>query len=380
MKSGHRYRPPAVLVLLLGLSSCANGTSPQNTASSTPFVFQALNLRQQNSTGQLQWLVTSPEARYDLSRRIALTRSLQGEIYNQGKPLYRLQASHGTVLNDGEVLQLEGDVTVQRLGGDAVTIEADRMRWYPRQQRLELDRGARAHTQDLTLVAQRATLLFDLDRLELRGKPELRKGDLRLLLQQLDWSPGRGSLAAPAPVVATRGNGQGATATLRAAGLQGNTLERRLVLAAPVTLQAPAQQAQMQAQRAEVDLATNTISSSQPFIASVGSLHIAGPAFGLNLSQQRVSLPSGCQLQQPDASLQAQSCSWNWQTQQVLASGGVVLRRRANQQVTRAQRMVGQLGPNGTITFLSPGSRVQSTLKLPADAGARRGSAAAIRL
>ena len=160
MRPIQRSRLLAALALLLGISSCANGKTPQNTAESTPFVFQALNLRQQNSKGQLQWKVTSPEARYDLSRRIALTRSLQGEIYNQGQPLYRLQASHGTVLNDGEVLQLEGDVTVQRLGGDAVTIQADRMRWYPRQQRLELDRGAQAHTQDLTLMAQRATLLF----------------------------------------------------------------------------------------------------------------------------------------------------------------------------------------------------------------------------
>ena len=373
-------RCTGALALLLCLASCSRTQTPQASNGSTPFVFQALNLRQQNSRGQLQWLVTSPEARYDLSRRIALTRNLQGEIYNQGKPLYRLQASHGTVLNDGEVLQLEGDVTVQRLGADPVLIRADRMRWYPRQQRLELDRRAQARTRDLALIAQRATLLFDQDRLDLRGQPELRKGDLSLRLQQLTWSPGRGTLEAPAPVVASRSGSKGPSTQLRASGLRGNTLQRRLLLGAPVLLDAPDQKARLQAQQSEVDLASNTISSGQPFTASVGPLQIQGGAFRLNLLQQTVSLPSGCQLQQPDASLRASQCSWNWQTQRVLASGGVVLRRSANQQLTRAQRMVGRLGPNGSLAFNSPGSRVQSTLRLPASRPLGRSDPAAIRL
>jgi LPS export ABC transporter protein LptC len=373
-------RCTGALALLVCLASCGQSQAPQVSKGSTPFVFQALNLRQQNSRGQLQWLVTSPEARYDLSRRIALTRNLQGEIYNQGQPLYRLQASHGTVLNDGEVLQLEGDVSVQRLGADPVLIRADRMRWYPRQQRLELDRRAQASTRDLALIAQRATLLFDQDRLELRGQPELRKGDLSLRLQQLTWSPGRGTLEAPAPVVASRTGSNGPSTQLRASGLRGNTLQRRLLLGAPVLLDAPDQKARLQAQQSEVDLASNTISSGQAFTASVGPLQIRGGAFRLNLLQQTVSLPSGCQLQQPDASLRASQCSWNWQTQRVLASGGVVLRRRANQQLTRAQRMVGRLGPNGTLAFNSPGSRVQSTLRLPASRPLGRSDPAAIRL
>jgi len=183
----------------LVLVACSNRKTEDDSQASTPFVFQALNLQQQSAQGKLLWRVRSPEARYDLSRRLALAQNLSGEIYTNGSLLYRLRSSHGTVLNDGEVLQLEGQVTVERLGADLVTIRASRMRWYPRLQRLELDRRAQAATKELSLTAKRATLLMDRDLLELRGHPRIQRGGLRLVLRRLDWSPGSGQLQTQAP-------------------------------------------------------------------------------------------------------------------------------------------------------------------------------------
>ena len=113
----------------LVLVACSNRkVQDDSQASSTPFVFQALNLQQQSAQGKLLWRVRSPEARYDLSRRLALAQNLSGEIYTNGALLYRLRSSHGTVLNDGELLQLEGKVTVELLGADPVTIRPSRLR------------------------------------------------------------------------------------------------------------------------------------------------------------------------------------------------------------------------------------------------------------
>ncbi|MFM9099876.1 MAG: LPS export ABC transporter periplasmic protein LptC, partial [Cyanobium sp.] len=61
--------------------------------SPTPFVFRELNLRQQDDQGRPLWEISSPETRYDLSRRIAQTRQLTGILYRNGQPLYRLTAS-----------------------------------------------------------------------------------------------------------------------------------------------------------------------------------------------------------------------------------------------------------------------------------------------
>ncbi|MEB3275395.1 MAG: LPS export ABC transporter periplasmic protein LptC [Cyanobacteriota bacterium] len=392
-----RLRPVAArqATLLVGicliagsLSGCSQRDSQQQSRRVTPFVFQVLNLSQQDAQGRLLWQVTSPEARYDLSRRLALARQLRGEIHANGQALYRLQASHGTVLRDGEVIQLEGDVTVERLGAEPVTIQASRMRWYPRQQRLELDRHAQAQDRTLKLTAAKATLLLDRDLLQLRGQPLLQTrqglggamGLLRVQLRQIDWAPGSGRLSALGPVLASSRGHSGGSRNLSAAGLEGNTATRRLTLLAPVRLEAPDQGAWLQAQTSSVDLSNSTVASTAGFSAAVGPLRISGQGLRLNLASSNAEILSGCSLVQPDAALSAQRCRWNWQSDLVSASGDVELRRQANRQTTRAQELRGRVGAAGLLEFSSPGSRVRSTLVLPPPRSDAKTRAAATRL
>ncbi|MEB3173230.1 MAG: LPS export ABC transporter periplasmic protein LptC [Cyanobacteriota bacterium] len=374
-----------VAAVLAGCSSTSQNQQPNQ--GSTPFVFQALNLRQQDAQGQLLWRVNSPEARYDLNRRLALARNLSGEIHAKGQVLYRLQASHGTVINDGAVIQLEGVVRIERLGQDPVTITASRMRWYPPQQRIELDRGASAQDQDLRLTAAKATLLFDRDLLQLRGQPTLMArravagaGLDQLKLQQLDWSPGSGRLMAPGPVQASSTASGQIRRELKASGLEGNTLSRTLTLKEPVRVSVPAQNAWLEARSSTIDLVSGQVRSGAPFTAAVGPLQIAGEALQLDLRASVAQIVAGCRLRQPDLSLSARRCSWNWQNEAIAATGSVVLRRQANQQTTRAAQLRGRIGPRGLLVFSAPGSRVQSTLVLPPAQPRRQQSPSAIRL
>ncbi len=373
-------------VLLLLLVAGCRGASRQPGSPSeeqaTPFVFQALNLSQRDASGRVLWRVRSPEARYDLSRRMALASGIQGEINQQGQLLYRLSAPLGTVLNDGEVIQLEGPILIERRGAQPVTIRASRMRWYPRQQRIQLDRQAEAEDPTLRLRAQQATLLLDRDLLQLRGEPQINSrqpltagtGPLQLRVQALDWSPGRGDLRASGQAVASQEAGSGPPRTLRAAGLHGNTLRQSLVLEGPVRLDMPDRRAWLQAGTSVLDFATSRLTSGTAFSAAVASLRIQGRALQLDLGQENASILQGCRLVQPDAQLTASRCSWNWRNDRVLATGGVVLERSDSRQTTRASQLNGRLGPSGSLQFSSPGSRVRSTLILPpgsAQAGKR---------
>ena len=377
-----------VLLSLVVQCGCAQTSRREPGSKATPFVFQALNLRQQDSAGRSLWQVISPEARYDLARRVAQARDLRGEISYGGRPLYRLSASHGTVLNDGEVIQLEGVVTIQRLGTEPFTVTATRMRWYPRQQRLELDRHPEAFDPRLRLRASKATLWVDRDRLELRGSPTVvsngNQGDglkqFKLTAPQFDWSPGSGALVAPGPVVATSGAPAAAGRRLQAAGLQGNTLSRQLLLLAPVRFEAKAQRAWLNAATTTIDLNNNVMASEAPFSGGYGALQIEGQGLSLGLNTTEASIASGCRLRQPDGRLRADRCIWNWTTNAVLATGHVVLKRRANRQTTRAGQLSGRLGPKGLLEFTAPGSRVRSTLVLPQTQPARHSRAATTRL
>ena len=131
----NRWKPTLGSLSLgaMALASLLAGCGGQKGSepAAQPFVFRSLNLQQHNLLGQPTWNLTSPEARYDLGRRVAQASRLKGTLFSNGTPRYRLSATSATVLNDGELIQLEGDLVIHRLGAQPLVIKAKRARWYP---------------------------------------------------------------------------------------------------------------------------------------------------------------------------------------------------------------------------------------------------------
>lgn len=346
---------PGVL-LLVCLTACSTPRPAQEDGPS-PFVFRRLDLKQQDPSGRPSWELTSPEARYDLGRHLARAVDPKGLIYRDGKPLYRVQAGTGIVINDGEVIQLEGGIRLQRLGSDPVVLRASRARWLPSRQLIELDRHPEARDSHTRLRSDTARLLIDRDRLELRGRPTLQqrlratdplvplpegRPQIEVKVVSLDWGPRSGRLEARGPVLARRDSRLVARSPkdeppldLAARSLSGNTLQQRLNLEGPVRItQAPA--TAMQAGSVALDLATSLASGE-----------------------------GGCRIQRAEDTLSASRCGWNWRSQDISAQGDVVLRRGRPAQWTRGSQLVGRLGDDGHVTLSAPGSRVISQYRLP---------------
>jgi LPS export ABC transporter protein LptC len=350
-------------VLLVG---CGTQVSKEEPAQ--PFVFRSLNLRQKDSSGRPLWELTSPEVRYDLSRRVAQARDLRGTIYAKGKPLYRITASSGTVINDGEVVQLEGPTRLQRLGPKPLVVTSTRVRWYPKQERMELDRSPRASQGELLVSARRALFWIKQDKLELRGEPLLERSGavgLKLALSSADWFPTTGQLIGRGPVRGERRLAASGLQTLSAPSLTGNSLLQLIDLQAPVQVLDPGRKGRLDASHTRLDLARERISSAHPFTAVLDQSRLSGTGFEAIGPSHTLMVPLNCRLNQPADSLVANSCSWNWQTNKIEALGAVELRRKALAQVTRAQRLQGVLNEQGMAVFSSPGARVETRVTLP---------------
>jgi len=358
----------ALAALVLPVAACRS--TPPREEAAQPFVFRELNLRQRDPQGRPLWEITSPEARYDLNRRLAQARQLRGVLYQEGKPLYRVSASNAVVVNDGEVVLVEGPSQVVRLDPDRpAVITARRLRWYPAEERMDIDRSPKATQGDLELTAGLARFRIDADRLELRERPVLRQSGaepVRLELGPVDWFPGSGALRASGPVRGSRQLTGGGIQQLSAPSLTGNTRSQTIDLVAPVRLSDPSREASLQAQATRLDLAQRTASSALPFQGAYGRSTIRGGSFVLNGNANTVLVREGCDLRQPGDSLTASQCFWNWRTGAVAASGGVNLRRQANGLSTRAARLEGVIGRNGRVAFQTPGGRVTTQLQLPA--------------
>lgn len=344
------------LLLLMALASCSP-PPPSTEDGPSPFVFRRLDLKQQDPSGRPSWELSSPEARYDLGRRLARVVKPRGLIYRNGAPLYRLQAGSGIVINDGEVIQLEGGIRLQRLGPDPVVLRASRVRWIPSRQLIELDRHPEARDRHTRLRSDTARLLIARDRLELRGRPALQqrrnatdpldplpagRAQIEVKVASLDWSPRSGRLSAIGPVQARRDRQPAASGKdleppldLEARSLGGNTLQQRLRLEGPVRINQPPATV-MEARDVALDLA-RTLAGGE----------------------------GGCRLLRRDQVLTASRCSWNWRTQQISAEGDVVFRGGRPAQLSRGSLLSGRLGDEGHVTLTAPGSRVISQVRVP---------------
>lgn len=326
---------------LLPLASCGGdrGGRGKGAADAPPFEFRSLNLRQQDLFGRPTWQLASPQARYDLRRRVAVLDGLRGVIFRDGQPAYRLRAASGTMLNDGQVLLLEGGIRLEQLGGTPMLLRAVRARWYPSRQLLEIDRRPEALDASNRLSARRARFRFDRNHLQLQGQPRLEhwsrdfnplrqdppgRPELVVRVRQADWSPLRGELTAAGPLEARhRPPGRPVDqppALLTASALEGNTLQRRYRLRQPVHFSDPVDRSLLSALDVDLDLRADVFSSTSAFTASRGPLRLFGQGFRAYRSQSLLLIPSGCLMRRGADSLQADQCRWNWSSQQIEAS------------------------------------------------------------
>jgi LPS export ABC transporter protein LptC len=367
------------------LAGCASG--PRATVRPQPFAFRALDLRQQDGQGQPAWDLTSPEARYDIHRKFAQALRPEGVIYRGGKPNIVISARRGTVIGDGQAVQLEGDVRIKLLGKDPVEISGDTVRWLPREDLMVIDQRPAALDRRSRITAQTATYFIKRDLVELRGAPVLehwqegRKADgrqnslpMKVKTEWVDWRPEQGDLTAPAVVKGERFDpdlkGPAAAAAkpvmvLTAQGLKGNLRAGFVDLLAPVLVRSSDRKGFLSAQRTRWAINAQRLSSDQPFNGQFNALKAQGSAFQIDLEKSDVLIPNNCLLVQPGEELTAQRCLWNWPSGRFEARDQVVLRRQTYKQITRAQRLDGQIGNDGVAVFSSPGSRVNSRFTLP---------------
>jgi hypothetical protein len=198
---------------------CGRPTTVDGEDTTPPFSFRALDLQQRSSDGKKAWSLTSPEARYDLRSSVARALRPEGVIFDKGQPLYKLAASTGTVINDGAVILLEGDIRLQRLGKDPLLIRADRALWIPREALMRFDLSPQVRNLQTRISARTATLHLDRDLLKLQGEPRVERWsrpvplnvkrseqapEILGIVKEIQWNPGKGDLKGEGPVTITR--------------------------------------------------------------------------------------------------------------------------------------------------------------------------------
>lgn len=373
LKSSTWITPVIFSALVLG---CASSTENRSkTAAPLPFVFRKLELEQKKSSGDIDWKLSSPEARYELTRRLVRAKRPVGVLYSKNKPSFAIKADFAVVINDGEQIMLEGDVQLQQINGQKILIKGERLRWEPELSRLIMEQQPRAFDDRSRITATLAILQQDTNSLTLSGPVQLDRWQDKLALTvkpdtavrtgQATWNLENGSLKANGPVLGQRRDQEGVVLEqLEGRELTGNTQKGLITVKSPVIVTMPKNKGLLRAKDTSWNFRKQTLSSNDPFEGLINQTQINGESFLAELNQSTVVIPKGCRIQQPGERLQARQCRWNWETDEVLATGRVRVERESNNQITEAETLSGSVGDEGSLTFTAPGNKVRSQVTI----------------
>ncbi len=373
LKSSTWITPVILSVLVLG---CASSTENRSkTAAPLPFVFRKLELEQKKSSGDIDWKLSSPEARYELTRRLVRAKRPVGFLYSKNKPSFKIKADFAVVINDGEQIMLEGDVQLQQINGQKILIKGERLRWEPELSRLIMEQQPRAFDDRSRITASLAILQQDTNSLTLSGPVQLDRWQDKLALTvkpdtavrtgQATWNLENGSLKANGPVLGQRRDQEGVVLEqLEGRELTGNTQKGLITVKSPVIVTMPKNKGILRAKDTSWNFRKQTLSSNDPFEGFIKEIQINGERFRAELDQNTVTIPEGCRIKQPGERLRARKCRWNWETDDVLATGNVRVERDENNQITEAQSLNGSIGEKGALIFSAPGNKVRSELTI----------------
>ena len=353
------------------LASCASKPATQNqNQSSTPFIFKSLDLKQRRPDGVRDWELTSPEARYNTAARTVRAKIPKGILYFEDKPSFMISAEHATVLNDGELVVLEGTIRLKRLGAEPLLIQGDRLIWRPalstmviNQRPAALNRNSRIISNSLIFQQQSGQLLFSgptkLSRWEknysstLNPQTVIKAGNSR-------WNLNTGIIAAVGPILAYQDNGR----ELTAASIQGNTKNNFLDLKAPVQFKLEQDDAIVNAGETRWNFERDELSSKAPVSASLPKGDVSGIGFIIDIRNNLLTISNSCEVAQLDKNLRAKSCTWDWGKDLLTAAGNVNLKESKTGQVQRAEQIDGALNQDGSIRFSPARDRVKTQIKL----------------
>ncbi len=365
--------PLILSTVVLGCSSSTGNGS--DSAAPLPFVFRKLALEQKKSSGDIDWKLSSPEARYELSSRLVRAKRPVGVLYNKNKPSFKIKANFAIVINDGEQIMLEGDVQLQQIDGQKILIKGERLRWQPQLSRLVMEQKPRAYDERSRISATVATLQQNTNDLTLSGPVQLDRWQDKLALTvkpdtavrtgKASWNLNDGALKANGPVLGQRRDQEGVVLEqLEGRELSGNTQKGVITVKSPVIVTMPKNKGLLRAKDTSWNFRKQTLSSNDPFEGLINKTQINGESFLTELDQSSVLIPEGCRIQQPGERLEARQCRWNWKTDEVLATGGVRVERESNNQITEAQTLSGSVGEEGSLTFSAPGNKVRSQVTI----------------
>ncbi|WP_017716245.1 LPS export ABC transporter periplasmic protein LptC [Kamptonema formosum] len=355
--------------LLLGSSACSNKPGP--TAQPSPaqlppesgrLTLKDITLVAADEKGQLLWKVKAMAANYTKDQAVAHVENPDGELFQDGKLVFRLKAKRGEVHQDGKKLFLFDDIVATDIQDGAV-LRGDQLEWRPKEDILTVRKNLTGTHKQVTVSAQEGRMKSRQRHMELTGTVVATSTDppLQLRTEHVVWERDRELVTADVPVQidryegktlknrATAGRGE-VSLKAKTATLQQNA--RVNLLDPPVLVASESMTWDLNAEtvRSEVPVTVVHESEQLTFSANQGIVDIKPKICYLTGSVRGAG-------ERRQSRMSADLMTWNISTQDIDAEGNVVYNQADPPLTLNGPKAVGNLNAQ-TVTVTGGGEPV----------------------
>ncbi|NJN87252.1 MAG: LPS export ABC transporter periplasmic protein LptC [Leptolyngbyaceae cyanobacterium SL_7_1] len=348
--------PLVSLILLLGLVSCRDNRQAidqivEDSAATeeigSDLIFKDITLEEVDTKGKAVWKVHAAQVVYSQDDKVAQVTRPDGELFDAGKPIFRIQGQTGEVQRDGEQILLRGNVIVTDIRSKAI-LKGDEMTWIPAEGILTIRNNVVGTHPQMRMSARQAQLFNKERRLEVSGRVIVTATDPTMQLQadRLNWFIDQEIIVSDRPVrlARLRNNQVTDTATGQTGELNLKTNVATLRQAAQVGIQNPP--LQIAGNSLIWNLSEETLVADQPVtvVHRQQQVTIRANRANMNFPQERVYFEQGVQAtgQTNQSQLASDRLTWNVNDQEVVAEGNVDYRQSNPPARVQGPRAVGR--------------------------------------
>ena len=222
-------------LLLIGLIACSSQNKPEKQIDATEpsppgeeegkLTFFDVTLEQADDGGKPIWKVEAKQAKYTKEKQVAEVENPYGELYQDGKVVYKVKAQKANIKQDGKQLFLEGKI-VATDPKNGVVLRGNELEWRPQEDLLIVRKQLNGTHKQLRAVAAEARVKTREQRMELFGGVIANSVDpqLQLRTERLTWKINEEKLIGNRPIqidryknnrITDRGRGNAAEVNLK---------------------------------------------------------------------------------------------------------------------------------------------------------------------
>jgi len=200
----------ALITLLIGASGCknrnrtaeqvTNGTQGAQKFDSN-LTFNNVTLEQANDKGQLWWRVKAKQAVYAKDQKNATVQEPKGELFQDGKPVFKIEAQRSDIQQDGKSIILKGQITAVDVR-DGSVLKGNELEWRPTEDVLIIRNGFNADHKQVQLAAKQGRFLTRARRVDVTGQivAQVKEPSLQMRGERLTWRIQEQKLSSDQPI------------------------------------------------------------------------------------------------------------------------------------------------------------------------------------